>query len=215
MAAFKLPRLKANLPLVNGQGKPLDYYLRFWNIEVAPRIEQQEADQNELIAQIQAVQQEQADQLALIIAAQARADEAYALAQDANGAKYVEINSDAPATFADKTVNGVEPSSLLQFNGRLEGGSIDANSDWTGKIMIYEGDGITFDILASIDVTVSPTGLIDPGEYSASNSTSAIFMGIGTRSGTVVYRVNYAQTGPVSYIDLPNIRSTLIITPAS
>lgn len=73
MAAFKLPRLKANLAIVNGQGKPLDYFLRFWNIEVAPRIEQQEASQDQILQQleeqqeaIQDVQDQQAEQLALI-----------------------------------------------------------------------------------------------------------------------------------------------------
>lgn len=52
MAMFKLPRLKANLAIVNGQGKPLDYFLRFWNIEVAPRIENQEAAQDQTIADL-------------------------------------------------------------------------------------------------------------------------------------------------------------------
>lgn len=64
MAAFKLPRLKANLAIVNGQGKPLDYFLRFWNIEVAPRIEKQEAAQTsqlEAISQLQIQQQQQLD----------------------------------------------------------------------------------------------------------------------------------------------------------
>ena len=50
MAMFKLPRLKANLPIVDGKGNPRDYFLRFWNIEVAPRIEQQESSQDEILA---------------------------------------------------------------------------------------------------------------------------------------------------------------------
>lgn len=64
MAMFKLPRLKANLAIVNGQGKPLDYFLRFWNIEVAPRIEAQEAAQTaqlDAISQLQIQQQQQLD----------------------------------------------------------------------------------------------------------------------------------------------------------
>lgn len=66
MAAFKLPRLKANLAIVSGAGKPLAYFLRFWNIEVAPRIEQQEAAQEATLAAIQQLQDQQAIQLVLI-----------------------------------------------------------------------------------------------------------------------------------------------------
>lgn len=66
MAMFKLPRLKANLAIVNGQGKPIDYFLRFWNIDVAPLIERQEASQESTLAAIQAIQAQQAQQLELI-----------------------------------------------------------------------------------------------------------------------------------------------------
>lgn len=52
MAMFKLPRLKANLAIVNSKGNPLDYFLRFWNNEVAPRIEKQETDQNAIIEEL-------------------------------------------------------------------------------------------------------------------------------------------------------------------
>lgn len=49
---LKLPRLKANLAIVNPKGNPLDYFLRFWNIEVAPAIERQEAAQDVIIQQL-------------------------------------------------------------------------------------------------------------------------------------------------------------------
>lgn len=52
MEMFKLPRLKANLAIVNSKGNPLDYFLRFWNNEVAPRIEKQETDQNAIIEEL-------------------------------------------------------------------------------------------------------------------------------------------------------------------
>lgn len=64
--ALNLPRLKANLAIVNGRGQPLDYFLRFWNIEVAPRIERQESSQDALIQGVVALQEQQAAQLALI-----------------------------------------------------------------------------------------------------------------------------------------------------
>lgn len=52
MAMFKLPRLKANLAIVNSKGNPLDYFLRFWNNEVAPRIEKQETDQDAILEEL-------------------------------------------------------------------------------------------------------------------------------------------------------------------
>lgn len=63
MPSFKLPRLKANLPIVNGQGRPLDYFLRLFNIELAQKIEEQEATQAEILAELQAVQQTQQDEI--------------------------------------------------------------------------------------------------------------------------------------------------------
>lgn len=199
MAAFRLPRLKANLAIVNSQGKPLDYFLRFWNIEVAPRIEKNEQEQNDLLQQI--------------IEAQARADAAYALAQDANGAKYFNIDASAPNTFADTVVNNVSENSLFQFSGGLYGGSLDDNSDWTGTISFLEGDGTNFDLLATMEVTVTQGGLIDPGEWTANDSTPATSIGVCSRFGTVTYRVNYSPSGSTSYIQPPDIRSTVILSP--
>lgn len=73
--AFKLPRLKANLAIVNVKGHPLDYFLRFWNMDVAPRIEAQIADlteiTNELAYQLLLIQQAQADAEAAALAAAA------------------------------------------------------------------------------------------------------------------------------------------------
>lgn len=66
MASFKLPRLKANLAIVDGKGKPADYFLRLFNIELAQRIEAQETNQDELLAAVQSVQAQQAEQLVLI-----------------------------------------------------------------------------------------------------------------------------------------------------
>jgi len=44
---FKLPRLKSNLAIVNAAGQAKDYFLRFWNSEVAPAIENQEKRQDQ------------------------------------------------------------------------------------------------------------------------------------------------------------------------
>lgn len=66
MAAFKLPRLKANLAIVDGKGLPLGYFLRLFNIELAERIEQNEADQAATIIALQQLAAQQAEQLVLI-----------------------------------------------------------------------------------------------------------------------------------------------------
>lgn len=58
MALFKLPRLKANLAIVNKVGQPLNYFLLFWNTEVAPAIETTVKDIQEAQAQLAAQQAE-------------------------------------------------------------------------------------------------------------------------------------------------------------
>lgn len=66
MAAFKLPRLKANLAIVSGDGKPTDFFLRLFNIDLVQRIEQQETNQDAVLAQLAEVQATQEAQLVLI-----------------------------------------------------------------------------------------------------------------------------------------------------
>lgn len=59
MAAFKLPRLKANLAIVDSKGQPLGYFLRLFNIELAQRlesavtgIEEVQANQSAIVADL-------------------------------------------------------------------------------------------------------------------------------------------------------------------
>lgn len=51
MAILNLPRLKANLAIVNGDGKPTDFFLRLFNIDFAQRLETFEAQQQMTIEQ--------------------------------------------------------------------------------------------------------------------------------------------------------------------
>lgn len=138
MPSFRLPRLKANLAIVNGQGKPLDYFLRFWNIEVAPRIEQQEASQDktiadlaDIVAQLQAVS-------AAAQQAQTTANNAQQSADEGGTAKSGSSNAvvNIPATTAwnigpivnltgviagDLTINGTGPQQTSEVS--MSGGT--------------------------------------------------------------------------------------------
>lgn len=210
MPAFRLPRLKANLAIVNGQGKPLDYFLRFWNIEVAPRIEQQEANQDDLIAQIQAVQQEQADQLALIIAAQARADEAYNLAADAQGSRYIDFSGTFPE--ADGVLNNQTSDSKLSFSGDLNGATIDADTAWNGTLTFTEENGGAPVVMGSISITVSSNGLNLGGEWQT-DAAPFSFETVGTLAGTVTYTVEGAYTSGANFVMPPTINVTLTTLP--
>lgn len=118
MTAFKLPRLKANLSIVNGKGQPLDYFLRLFNIELAQRIEQQEIDQDAILAELQVVQQELADQLALIIEAQNTADEAKSIAEAAATGAAADIVTIA----ADVVSTTFSNIAVINFPNRLANG---------------------------------------------------------------------------------------------
>lgn len=210
MAMFKLPRLKANLALVNSKGNPLDYFLRFWNIEVAPRIEQQEASQDELIMQIQAVQAEQAAQLALIIAAQARADAAYDLAEAAQGSRYIDI------TGLYSTVSGVinnqSNDASLTFIGSVSDGTIDANTSWTGTLTFYENNGGGNVLLGSVPITLTSNGLMVGGNYQF-DPANFTFEAMGTLSGNVTYTIIGARTSGANIVAVPTIDARLTTVP--
>ena len=210
MAMFKLPRLKANLPIVDGKGNPRDYFLRFWNIEVAPRIEQQEAGQDEILAQIQAVQEEQAEQLSLIIAAQARADAAYNLAESAQGSRYIDITG-LYSTVSGIINNQTVDASLL-FAGTVSGGTIDANTSCAVTLTFYENNGVGNMLLGSVPITLTSNGLntgvayqIDPERFT--------FDAMGSLTGNVTYTIVGEITSGASIVDTPTIDVRLTTVP--
>ena len=210
MAMFKLPRLKANLALVNSKGNPLDYFLRFWNIEVAPRIEQQEAGQDEILAQIQAVQEEQAEQLSLIMAAQARADAAYKLAESAQGSRYIDI------TGLYSTVSGIinnqTVDASLSFAGTVSGGTIDANTSCAVTLTFYENNGVGNVLLGSVPITLTSNGLNTGGAYQI-DPESFTFDAMGSLTGNVTYTIIGEITSGASIVDTPTIDVRLTTVP--
>ena len=206
MAAFKLPRLKANLAIVDARGKPLDYFLRLFNIDLAQRIEQNETQQNEILDRLLAA--ELAAQQA-----QATADEALAAAEGGEGAKYADLNAAAGATTAVVTVTGVVANSRLQITGSLVGGTLSANADWNGTATFSEDNGTTTHVIGTFPITATSTGLEVGGAWEANDSSAFAFDVIGDYSGQVTYRVQIARTGGSMYVDGAEIRSILILTP--
>ncbi len=210
MAMFKLPRLKANLPIVDGKGNPRDYFLRFWNIEVAPRIEQQESSQDALLAQIQAVQEEQAEQLALIIAAQARADAAYELAESAQGSRYIDISGLYPTVSG--IINNQALGADLTFVGSVSSGTIDANTSWVGIFNFYENDGSGNVSLGSTPITLTSNGDTIGGNYQF-DPANFTFNAIGSLWGNVTYTITASRTSGANIVDFPAIDVRLTTVP--
>lgn len=210
MAMFKLPRLKSNLPIVDGKGNPRDFFLRFWNIEVAPRIEQQEAGQDEILAQIQAVQEEQAEQLSLVIAAQARADAAYNLAESAQGSRYIDI------TGLYSTVSGIinnqTAGANLSFAGTVFGGTIDANTSCAVTLTFYENNGGGNVLLGSVPITLNSNGLNAGGTYQIDPDSFA-FDSMGSLAGNVTYTIMGERTSGANVVDTPSIDVRLTTVP--
>lgn len=203
MAAFKLPRLKANLAIVDSKGLPLGYFLRLFNIELAERIETTITD----IAQVQA---ELAAQLALIVAAQARADAAYALAESAQGSRYIDF--DGPYPTISGVINGQGADSILTYFGSLSGATIDADTAWIGTIAFSEDDGGAPVSLGSVPVTITSNGLFVSGEWQTDDA-SFNFETTGTLSGNVTYTLTGAYTSGANLVAGPTISVNLTTLP--
>lgn len=124
MPVLKLPRLKSNLAIVNGQGRPTDFFLRLFNIDFAGRLEKAINDQDALLQQILAAQ-------AAAAAAQASADAALAAAQNAATDAAAERT---PFTSTISTTSFVSLFSV-SYPGRM------ANGIWNFSIFEVAGHG--------------------------------------------------------------------------
>lgn len=211
MAAFKLPRLKSNLAIVNGQGRPTDFFLRLFNIDMAQRLETIINDQQAIIDAIVAAQ---AAADAAQVAAEAAQDAAdAALAQSGSGARYAEINGAPGGTTAVVTISSVSPLPRLQLSGSLTGGTLDADATWTGQAEFFEDDGTTINSLGTQVITVESSGDTIGGEWIANDSSPFAFEAVGTLAGTVQYSVGITRTGGSNYVQGASINSVLTITP--
>lgn len=202
---LRLPRLKANLPIVNGQGKPLDYYLRFWNIEVAPAIERQEASQDDIIQQlveqdaiIQAQQEQLAYQLELVQTALELAG--LALGFSASGREPdVSLSAGGPWVPGPLvSLTGV-PAGTLTFPGT--GIQSDENTEFGGlPPSTASGQIRVVEVVAGIDEVIAtyswnanqPKDSAPLVIINASSISSASFA--RTSTGDISYRLDARQT---------------------
>lgn len=214
--AFKLPRLKANLAVVNQRGQPLDYFLRFWNMDVAPSLETQITDLTAITAELQY-------QLGLIQAAQAAAESAQLAAQAAqntaddalstagSGARYVQFSE--TDYFATATAQNVIVADSLSLAGGVSGGVLNNDNDWVGEVVLTEEQMATTVTVGSFPIRVSSTGIPVPGGGFVAGEAYFQISGIGTLSGTVTYRVQLNRSSGSEYSSPPDIEAKMNITP--
>lgn len=209
MAAFKLPRLKANLAIVNGQGKPLDYFLRFWNIEVAPRIEKQEADQTAILDQIQELQAAQAQQLILINEALELAGIAIGLSGGNSGTTVVERDMTPSAWVLGPQV---DLTGVVAGNLTIPGSGLFSKSGTTSFFGDTNGEIRVVEVVAGVDTIIggpwpyvitrtdpNPAGTV----YVANASEIPVFTSARATTGAVSYRIDTRMLdGDVNNIDV-------------
>lgn len=207
MPAFKLPRLQFRLSIVDTQGRPTSTFLDFFNVQFAGRLEQQVAD-------LSAVQAELAAQLALITNAQNTADDALALANEAAGSKYIDING-APEASTASEATLAKPDVLLNLNGTITGAILDANTDWVGEATLSETLGGTTNVLMTIPITISPNGTVLPGPLYEGDDVSFSGTAIGSLDGAITYTVEYTRISGSNMAFGGTIVSRLMLTPVA
>lgn len=208
--AFKLPRLKANLSIVNPKGHPIDYFLRFWNMDVAPRIEAQVTDlteiTNELAYQLGLIQ----DAMAAASAAQTAATEALSLSS--GQARYA--NMSGMATISKSvTVTDVPANVSITWSGSLDGGSLTLDEAWVGEAILEENDGVSSVIVSSAPISVPSTGTLNPDTSYGAGGASASLRGFGTLTGTVTYNISFVRTSGAEFFATPNLDSIITLIP--
>lgn len=227
MAMFRLPRLKANLAIVNGQGKPIDYFLRFWNIDVVPLIERQEASQESTLAAIQAIQAQQAQQLELINDALELAGLALATADGGTPTK----SGSATGTFSlsgtsfntattvaltsvsagDLTIPGTGPTVSPSITA-MTGGTV-----LNGEYQIIEIDnGVDNGTVFTGTFVVTDVTTDEPNQIFSINHVSAsavaAFLDARTTTGAISYR---AEVRRVSGANMTGMRFYLFVRRAA
>lgn len=204
MAAFKLPRLKANLAIVDGKGLPLGYFLRLFNIELAQRIEQNEADQAATLIALQQLASQQASQLVLINQALELAGLALETADSGSTTKSgantgifsLSGTSTAPVTTValtgvvagDLTIPGTGPSQIIGTTAMTGGNYVEAEYDIVERIggvdtVVFTGQ---FNVL---DVTGDEPYQIFQVNHTSSADVAA-FSAARFTTGTMDYRLD-------------------------
>lgn len=209
MALFKLPRLKANLAVVNKDGKPTDFFLRLFNIDFAQRIEANENAQNQtiedlagIVAQLQAINESAQ-------AAASAANEAQASADAAAGGMAVSGSASDPAV--DLIGSGWVLGPVVSLTGVAAGDLTisgsgpqqDSDVDMSGAKGGMSCNFRIVEVVGGVD-TVVFTGnfqvftLADGSPATVTNQSSSSvssFVSTRTSTGAVDYRIDARGTG--------------------
>lgn len=214
MPGLKLPRLKANLAIVNGQGKPLDYFLRFWNIDVAPRIEQQEASQDQTIADLADIVAQLQAVAAAAQQAQTTANNAQQSADEGGTAKSGSASSTVSIPSSTAWVTGpiVNLTGVIAGNLTISGTGPQQNID----VMMSGGSSLQIFNFRVVEVISGIDEVLFTGQCSVQNfgspptttvtnlSTEDVqaFSSARTSTGDVSYRIDFQGNGSRSITNL-------------
>lgn len=206
MALFRLPRLQQSLPIVDGQGKPLASFLRWWNIDVLGKIEVQENQQNEQIAAITALQEQTTANIAAINEALALAGLALETA-DGAGAGPTRSGSDTGTITLTGAFAPVAQVDLLTVSA---GNLTFAGSVYSPSMTPVVGVTYNYEYqIVEVDNGID-NGVVFPGSFTifraspmsdvVTTDTSATslgsFSGARTTTGSISYRVEARYTSP-------------------
>ena len=185
---LKLPELQTRTPIVDSEGRPTLAFVRFLNVEFANAI----------------------------VEAISTAEAALVIAESNDGSRVATWSSGPGGASAEKTVDNVAAPSYLEFTGTLDGGTIDADTQWEGDFTFSEYDGVTYNDLVTTPIIITSDGLMLPGPKWGVNASPVVtFNGEGLYSGTVTYRASIVQTGGANYVDGATINAMVRITPVA
>lgn len=212
MAILKLPRLKANLAIVDGKGRPTDFFLRLFNIDFAGRLERTINDQSEIVDQLVViVNQLQAVALAAQNA-QAAANEAQTSADGAaGGTARSGSTSDNFAVTGTAWVLGstvvslptVVAGNLTIFgSGPIQTSTVylTGGNSLIGQWRVVEIDGGVETTVFTGSFRAISQGGMTPNILNESSDAVAAFSDPRTSTGTIGYRLDVARISGASLI---------------
>lgn len=203
VSRFTLPRIRANSPITDKDGKAVNAFVLFWE-KLCRQIEGQENSQNSLIAAIQAIQAQQAAQLVLINQALELAGLALETADGGGPTKSGSATAIFPLTgtgsFAassvtlagvaagDLTVPGTGPSQVIGTTSMTGGNYVEAEYDIVEVVsgvdtVVFTG---TFNVT---DVTGDEPYQIFQVVHTSAPDIAA-FTSARASTGTLAYRVD-------------------------
>lgn len=205
-----LPKLQRRMPIVGADRTPTDAFHRYFNVDFAGALTLNQEALAQVVSDLADVVDELAAQLLLIQAAQDTADDALALAMDANGSKYLPMTG--PFQF-ENTADNVTADVALMLAISAGGITIDANTSADVQVIFSEYDGVTDLPIGSGVATVNSTGIQNLDLSWNTDVVSFSISGFGTYTGTVIYRINLSQVSGANLVSLGSSNGTLTMTP--